>query len=102
MGMTFLILAGLLVLSLIPLSWLSLRAYLRARPRQVVTCPETGCTAAVQVDGKHAAATTFVGEPELRLASCSHWPERAGCSQGCLTQVESGLPVERIAATSVS
>ena len=100
--MTFLILAVLLVLSLIPLAWLSLRVYVKASRKRVVTCPETGCAAAVQIDGRHAAATTFLGETELRLASCSHWPERGGCSQGCLTQIEPGAAVEGLAAGHAS
>ena len=33
-------------------------------------------------------AGAVVGRPELRLRDCSRWPERAGCGQVCLTQVE--------------
>jgi len=41
------------------------------------------------VDEGHAAATTALGDPELRLKGCSHWPEREQCGQECLSQIES-------------
>jgi hypothetical protein len=60
----------------------------RFRGAGVVTCPETGKPAGVSVDARHAAATAFQAHPELRLSVCSRWPERAGCGQECLRQVE--------------
>ena len=80
--------AGLFLLSLIPVAWVALRAYRRFRGTRVITCPETGCAAAVEVDKGHAAATYAIGEPDLRLTSCSRWPEREGCGQECLSQIE--------------
>jgi hypothetical protein len=64
------------------------RAYLTFRGTRVITCPETGAPAAVEVDAQHAARTAAHGEPDLRLTSCSRWPERQGCGQECLKQVE--------------
>jgi len=49
--------------------------------------------AGVVVDARHAAATALGKSPELRLSSCSRWPERAGCGQECLSQIEAS-PVE--------
>ena len=37
---------------------------------------------------RHAAATSLGRRPELRLSSCSRWPEKAGCGQECLSEVE--------------
>jgi hypothetical protein len=88
MGRTLLILGALIVVSLIPVAWSTLRAYLKFRGTRVITCPETGCPAAVEVDERHAASSTFLNETELRLASCSRWPEREGCGQECLAQIE--------------
>lgn len=88
MGYTLLILGGLLLLSVIPLAWSTLRAYLTFRGTRVITCPETGCPAAVDVDEKHAASSTWLRDRELRLSSCSRWPERQGCGQECLAQIE--------------
>ena len=63
-------------------------AYLRFRGSRVITCPETRAPAAVEVDARHAAAAAALGTPHLRLTSCSRWPERQGCGQECLKQVE--------------
>jgi hypothetical protein len=79
---------ALLALSFIPMGWVVLRAYRRFRGKRVVTCPETGCAAAVEVDRAHAAVTTAMGEPELRLTSCTQWPEKKGCGQDCVSQIE--------------
>jgi len=63
------------------------RAWRRYRGRRVIACPETRQPAGVVVDARHAAATALGGAPELRLSSCSRWPERAGCGQPCLSQI---------------
>ena len=63
------------------------RAYLRFRGKQVITCPETRKPAAVEVDARHAALTAAISQPDLRLKTCSRWPERLECGQECLLQV---------------
>jgi hypothetical protein len=78
----------LFLLSMIPLGWVALRTYRRFRGTRVITCPETGRAAAVEIDKRHAAATFAMGEQELRLTSCSRWPEKEGCGQDCLSQIE--------------
>ena len=87
MVQTLLILAGVVLLTLVPLAWQTLRAYLKFRGTRVITCPETGCPAAVNVDEKHAAASTWLRETDVRLSSCSRWPERKDCGQECLAQI---------------
>jgi hypothetical protein len=77
---------GALVLACTPIIWMALRAYFKHRGTRVITCPETGRPAAVEVDGIHVAASTAIGEPDLRLASCSQWPEQ-GCGQACLAEL---------------
>jgi hypothetical protein len=64
------------------------RAYFQYRGRRIVTCPETSTAAAVTVAASEAAAGAFLSEPTLRLKECSRWPEREGCGQDCLKQVE--------------
>jgi hypothetical protein len=66
----------------------SVRTYLRYRGKGVVYCPETGRPVGVEVDAMHAALTLAHGIPELRLTSCTRWPERAGCGQECVAQIE--------------
>lgn len=61
------------------MSWIS--RFLTYRGERLVTCPENHQTAAVNVDAVHAAFS------DVRLSTCSRWPERAGCDQRCLSQI---------------
>ena len=59
-------------------------------PRQAI-CPRDDTPVEVQVDARSAARTAAFGLPvHVRLAGCSHWPERSGCDQRCLRQVSPG------------
>ncbi|MGD1155618.1 MAG: hypothetical protein ABSA41_07290 [Terriglobia bacterium] len=64
------------------------RAYLQARGKRLVTCPETHCAAAVELDAKGAGWKAFRGGSYFRLQDCSRWPERQDCAQDCLQQIE--------------
>ncbi len=68
--------------------WRLARAWWKFRGERVVTCPENRRAAGVAVDAAHAAATAFGGTAELRLSHCSRWPEKKGCGQECLAQIE--------------
>ncbi|MGA3015837.1 MAG: hypothetical protein ABSF62_01870 [Bryobacteraceae bacterium] len=66
---------------------------------RVITCPENHRSAGVIVDSRHAAWSGVAHAPQLRLSACSRWPERAGCGQECLSQIEAspeGCLVHRI------
>jgi len=66
--------------------------YARLNGKRVLTCPETGAHVGVDLDVSHAVAgSLFGGKPDLRLNDCTRWPERAGCDQACLRQLE-GAP----------
>ena len=69
-------------------AWRLASAWLKYRGRMAITCPENQKPAGVSVDARHAAATAVGGIPALRLSDCSRWPERAGCGQQCLSQIE--------------
>jgi hypothetical protein len=88
------VLIALALALLVPL--LMAGAYLKFRGRRIVTCPETGQPAAVEVDARFAAATAVLGEPSLRLKSCSRWPEHKDCDQACLKQIQAA-PEELLA-----
>ncbi len=62
--------------------------YRRFRGQRLVTCPQNHLPAAVKVDAMVAGISAAMGEPTLRLHQCSRWPERAGCGQECLRQIE--------------
>ena len=57
-------------------------------PREV-DCPLDGEPARITADAAHAAITSVVGMPRLRLAGCSRWTERGTCNQACLRQLTS-------------
>jgi hypothetical protein len=75
--------------------------YIRMRGARVVACPETEQPAAVTVDARHAAFTSVGGHEHLRLESCSRWPDRAGCGQECLRQIEA-QPMDCLVKTQVT
>jgi hypothetical protein len=67
--------------------WL-VRAYSRYHGTKIVTCPETGRPAIVEIDALHASMTSTVGLPDIRLENCSRWPLREQCGQECLTGLD--------------
>jgi len=62
--------------------------YLKFRGERLVSCPETHRPAAVRVAAGKAALDDAVGSEQIRLSECSRWPEREGCPQECLAQIE--------------
>jgi hypothetical protein len=64
------------------------RTWVRVHGTRVVVCPETQRPVAVNVDVGHAMTTAVWEKPDLRLTSCSRWPERADCDQPCVKQIE--------------
>jgi hypothetical protein len=55
---------------------------------RMLTCPETGQPARVQLDIGYRLRTLLGGHERLRLQSCARWPERQICGQECLLQVD--------------
>jgi hypothetical protein len=66
------------------LAWI----WLKYRGDRVITCPANMRSAGVRVDAGHAAASSLVKAPDLRLCACTRWPEMAGCGQDCLKQIQ--------------
>ena len=64
------------------------RSYLRYRGKWLITCPENQQPAAVEVDALKAGYEAAVHGPHLELTQCSRWPEKQGCMQECLRQIE--------------
>lgn len=66
---------------------------------RVITCPENLQPAAVSVAAFQAAKWFAIsGETDLHLEGCSRWPEKAGCDQACLTQIEAAPAACRVQA----
>jgi len=64
------------------------RTYLEFRGERLITCPENHKPAAVRVAAGKVALEAAVGSEQLRLSACSRWPEKQGCGQECLAQIE--------------
>lgn len=86
--MLTLVIAGAAILLLIVCGRMFVRTFLKFRGDRVITCPENQRPAGVALDVRHALLTTFEGKSDLRLRSCSRWPERQDCGQECLRQIE--------------
>lgn len=67
---------------------IALVAYIRMRGTRIVICPETERPAAVTVDASHAALGAMREHADVRLSTCSRWPERKDCAQPCTAQIE--------------
>jgi hypothetical protein len=83
------IVAALIVSAALWGLWYVARAVLvwrRFRGDRVVTCPETGHPAAVRIDLQHAIEAGRTCGPDLRLSTCSRWPERGPCDQPCVPE----------------
>ena len=78
----------LLAASLLPLAYVAVRNAFRERGPRVITCPENGCRAEVEVDAWRNGWSSAFGDNRRRLSACSRWPEMKGCDQGCLTEIE--------------
>ncbi|MGH9874753.1 MAG: hypothetical protein ACRD9S_20045 [Pyrinomonadaceae bacterium] len=68
------------------------RAYFRYRDSRVIICPDSHEQAVVEVDAVHAALTSAVGQPDIRLRNCWRWPLNQNCGQECLTQLDVAAP----------
>src|SRR6266702_1048261 len=78
------------------LIYLGIRYFVRTSERfggaQVIICPETGKQAMIEVDARHAALTSLVGQLDIRLESCWRWPLKKDCGQECLIQLAVAPP----------
>ena len=63
-------------------------AYFRLLAGRRRLCPETGRFAMVRLNAARAARTLLTaGAAEIQVLSCTRWPERRGCTQGCIERV---------------
>ena len=88
MTVWYLILAALVVAAI----FFGIRYFVQASQRfsgeRVIVCPETGKQALVEVDVRHAAISSLMGETDLRLENCWRWPLKKDCGQECLLQLD--------------
>lgn len=84
----YVIATALVAVSLFLVVRFFVRGYIRYRHSQIITCPDTHETAMVEVDAVHAALTSTLGSPDIRLRNCWRWPINQSCGQECLTQLD--------------
>jgi len=63
---------------------LVVHTFQRYRNKRVMTCPETGGLAEVDIDSRRAALTSAIGRPLLKVKNCTLWPKKKGCDEDCL------------------
>lgn len=83
-----LFIALLVIAVLIVYLVIAVRTWSRVHGTRVVVCPETQNPAAVNVDVGHAIVSAVWEKPDVRLSTCSRWPERQDCDQPCVQQIE--------------
>lgn len=70
------------------------------RATRKLECPETGKPARLDIDASHAALTSVLGEPRLRVRWCNLWPARKDCGQECTASPDMERPAEQDLADS--
>src|SRR5579871_1313323 len=87
MSSFYLIASAVILLGAAALGRVLGRVYFKYRGDRVIACPENRRPAGVKVDVRHAMFSMPGSSPDLRLKSCSRWPERRDCGQECLRQI---------------
>jgi hypothetical protein len=88
----YLVVAALVATSLLAGIGYLVRAYVRYRDSRLIICPGNGEAAIVEVDALHAALTSGLGQPDIRLQNCWRWPIQQACGQECLVQLDVASP----------
>jgi len=86
-----LLVVGACLILLAPALWTK-QIYDSYRDPRAVNCPETHAQVAVRFNAWRAALSAMRGKPQLSLADCTRWPERAGCDQACIHDAEQAAP----------
>jgi hypothetical protein len=75
---------------------IGIRTWRHFRGVHLVHCPQSNTLAAVRADIGRAVTTAVWDSAEVRVASCSRWPERKGCGQPCAAQIGTVPVVTRV------
>jgi len=88
MWVTYFFLSYLFLALAIPLCWSLAPLWRRTRQARGVRCPAISKTATIRLDPWHAVKMHALGDRELRVKTCSQWPERRACGRECLVEIE--------------
>ncbi len=86
-----LFLVGTCLLLLLPALWAE-QTYHTYCEGRTVNCPETHAPVSVRFNALRAAWNSLSGSPNLRIADCTRWPERADCGQECIPDATRAKP----------
>jgi hypothetical protein len=56
--------------------------------KRTIQCPENHTSCDIEIDRKQAILTSLQGQRDLCVKSCDRWPEKQGCGQECVMQIE--------------
>ncbi len=86
------IIYALIAVMVLAAIYFGIRYFVKASQRfggeRVIICPETGKQAMVELDFRHAAFSSLIGQTDLRLENCWRWPMKQNCGQECLLQLD--------------
>jgi len=86
-----LFLSGVCLILFMPALW-GKHIYNEYRAARTVDCPETHQPVKVRFNALRAAITGLAAKPQLKLADCSRWPEKANCDQACIPDAAQARP----------
>lgn len=92
MTISYLLIAAVVIAAVFFVIRFFVRSSQRFSGERVIICPETGKQAMVEVDVRHAALSSLLGQTDLRLENCWRWPLRQDCGQECLLQLDIARP----------
>jgi hypothetical protein len=72
------------------------KTYIVFRGMRIMACPETGQMVEIELKLWRAAMRGLLRRPVLRVGACSRWPERAGCDEACVRQIEAAPGSHRV------
>jgi hypothetical protein len=75
---------------------IAITTWRRFRGAHVAHCPQSNTLALVTVDIGRAITTAVWDSADVRVASCSRWPEREGCGQLCVSQIAASPALTRV------
>jgi hypothetical protein len=87
MWSVYTIIGYFLLALLVPVVWALLPVWRRARGSRPVVCPANGGEALVGLDRWYAVRGRALGGREVRIRSCSKWPDRSSCGRECAGQI---------------
>jgi len=76
--------ACLVVMVLPAIAWFEVRRAYSGKRK--VVCPETQAPVEIELDSALAARTRFRGRAVAKVATCTRWPMREGCDEGCVPE----------------